>query len=94
MTLSNKSGLFPRKFTISLFVGIRSISSLFNRFLCNVDMLFCPYCPKSPSSELSFLIELVSTVATPIKSQKYDAVKTSVIPHTNPSICIAYYFIR
>lgn len=32
--------------------------------------------------EFDFLIEVVSTVDTPIKSQKYLALKTSVIPQT------------
>ena len=68
--MSNRSGLFPLKIAISLFVGNLNISSLFNRFLCNTVVFLSPYSKNSPSIELDFLIEEVSAVETPIKSQK------------------------
>ena len=72
---------------------MRNISSLLSKFLFVVDIFFCPYSSISPSIEFDFLTEVVSTVDTPIKSQKYSAVKISVIPHTNSCISITYYFI-
>ena len=80
ITLSNNNGLFPRNITSNLDAGILNISSTFNKFLFNVDIFFWPNSSISPSMLADFFIAVVSTVDTPIESQKYSAVKTSVVP--------------
>ena len=57
-----------------------SVSDLFNKFLFCEETFFSPYSVISPSIEFDLRTDVVSTVATPIRLQKYSAVFTSVAP--------------